>query len=170
MKKIGSVLVLMLMCLAMATVALAAGTRIEEIQYKGFGVIRIDFTRDCRWYPDAKFTLRGADAEPYDAIVLGGEEDEAYLFVRDLPENAEYDLIFELDGEIRELSFTAVTGTEFHFGPNGITEIIDNDRCDICREVGHDDDFCPKRFGNVELPEDPAQLARMFDIDPLPDR
>lgn len=170
MKKNVSLVVLLILCISITTGAFAASARIEEIEYKGFGVIKIDFLHDCRWYPDAKFTLTDPDAKEYETVVIGGEEDEAFLFVRDLPENVEYKLKFELDGNVQELVFTAVTGTEYHYGANGVTPIVDKDRCDRCGKVGHDDDFCPEIFANVALPEDLTQLALLFDIDLLPIR
>lgn len=167
MKKTISIVALILMCISLLAGASAAGTRIEEVEYKGFGIVKIDFTRDCKWYPDAQFVMTDVNGGPIEAAVIGGEEDEAYLFIRDLPENVEYNLTFTLGETVQELSFTAVTGAEYRFTADGVTAIVDNDRCDYCGDVGHDDDYCPKAFAGVELPDDAAQLCRMFDIDPL---
>ena len=170
MKKTISIVALILMCISLLAGASAAGARIEEVEYKGFGIVKVDFTKDCAWYPDAQFSMTDMNGSPVEAAVIGGEEDEAYLFIRDLPENVVYNLIFSLGEVNQELSFTAVTGTEYRFTADGVTAIVDMERCDYCGEAGHDDDFCPKAFANIELPEDPALLAKLFDIDPLPVR
>ena len=170
MKKTISIAALILMCISLLAGASAAGTRIEEVEYKGFGIVKLDFDRDVRWYPEARFSLTDAAGTAIEATVIGGDEDSAYLFARDLPENVETNLVFTLGESGQELSFTAVTGTEYKFTKNGVKAVVDKDRCDYCGQVGHDDDFCPKAFAGVQLPDDPALLARMFDIDPLPMR
>lgn len=167
MKKTISIVALILMCISLLAGASAAGTRIEEVEYKGFGIVKLDFDRDVRWYPEAQFALSDASGAAIEAAVIGGDEDSAYLFVRDLPENAEYDLVFKLGETEQELSFTAVTGTEYKFTKDGVTAVVDKERCDFCGQSGHDDDFCPKAFAGVQLPDDPALLAKLFDIDPL---
>ena len=128
MKKTISIVALILMCISLLAGASAAGARIEEVEYKGFGIVKVDFTKDCAWYPDARFSMTDMNGNPVELTVIGGEEDEAYLFSRDLPENVEYNLTFVLGETEQEVSFTAVTGTEFRFTANGVTAVADKER------------------------------------------
>ena len=42
---------------------------------------------------------------------------------------------------------------------------VDGEKCDLCGQSGHDDDFCPTRGTEDVLSGDADALARFFDID-----
>lgn len=144
--------------------AFAADSRIEGVEYKGFGILKLDFTRDCDWYTSAGITLRDMSGAEIPYTFIGGEEEEAYLRAEGI-EGKDLTLDFTLGETSQSLDFTAVTGTEYNFRGDKVKVEIEKERCDRCGEPGHDEDYCPERIDAAALPEDAAELARIFDID-----
>ena len=168
-KNIFTVTLALLLALALPA-AFAADARIEELEHKGFGVLKLEFSRDCTWYEEGRFTLSSDGAEvPFD--ILAGEEEDAWLYAPALSEGGNFALNFTLGETSQTLSFEALTGVKYVVYRDG--EVIaraDDDRCDFCRERGHDEDFCPERIDPAEIPADPRDVARYFDIDDFCER
>ena len=165
MKKSIALLLTLLLTLTAGT-ALAADARVESVEYMGFGIVEIDFSRDCDWYDAATITLADASGAELPIEYVAGEGDNCYLRAADLADNAACTLNFALGATEQSIDFEAVTGTEYNVRSNGgVNPRVDKERCDFCGEPGHDEDFCPERFSADEIPDDPDQLARMFDLD-----
>ena len=153
------------------TTALAADTRIESLEYKGYGVIKVEFARDCNWYPDAVFTLTGDAELPLTITPFAGEEEDAYLYAPEIISGGAYRLSFTLGSTEQVIDFTADTSLKFKINKSGVLNTkTDNDRCDFCRETGHDEDFCPQRVNEGDIPADLKGLAWYFDIDEFCER
>lgn len=158
---------LLTLCLALAPLtALADAARIESLEYKGFGVLELEFTKDCDWYASANLALSDAQGAVLSHIVIGGEEDNCYLRAEALQPEENYVLAFSLEGVEQEIPFQCVSGVEYKIGKDGeVAARTDDEDCDNCSAVGHDEEFCPERIDAAALPEDPDALARIFDID-----
>lgn len=167
MKKKITILLLTL-CLTIAPMtALAAGARVESLEYEGFGVLKLDFSRDCDWYESAAIKLTGADGAELPVLILGGEEEDCYLRAKDMQLGQSYTLSFSLDGETQEIPFECKSATEYLVNVRGeVSERPERDDCDFCRSLEHDEDFCPERIDAANLPDDDAdELARIFGIE-----
>lgn len=148
------------------TAALAADTRIESLEYKGFGIIKVEFARDCSWYPDAVFTLTGSDPLPLTVTPFAGDEEEAYLYAPEIVDGSAYSLHLSFGATEQVLDFTADTSLEYKINKSGELKVkTDKERCDFCRESGHDEDFCPERVNVGDIPTDLEGMAWYFDID-----
>ena len=153
------------------TGAFAADTTVESLEYKGFGVLKVEFSRDVSWYPDAVFTLTDSASLPVTVTPFAGEEEDAYLYAPDILDGGAYTLSFSLGSSSQTIPFEANASLEYKINKSG--EIIsreDKDRCDFCRESGHDDDFCPDRVNPGDIPADLDGLAWYFDIDEFCER
>lgn len=151
--------------------ALAADTRMETVEYKGFGVIKVEYSRNADWYPDAVFTLRDDAGFEVFLTIIAGEEDDAYLYAPDMLNNEAYSLQFVLGSTDQTVNFSAVTGTEYRINKNNeVNAKVDKEKCDFCRQSGHDEDFCPERVNPGDIPSDPASIAWYFDIDAFCER
>jgi len=163
--KLAALFLALILTLSLPT-AFAADSRIESVEYKGFGILKIEFTRDCDWYASSVITLTDTSGTEIPYVFLGGEAEESYLRAETLTEDTEFSLDFTLGETRQNISLRAETGTKFKVDANGNTkERKEDDRCDLCRERGHDDDYCPQRIDANTLPTNPDELARLFDID-----
>lgn len=150
--------------------AQASDSRIESLEYKGFGVLKLEFNRDTNWYPAADFSLSDGFNQ-LSITILAGEEDDAYLYIPEITDGAEYSLIFRLGVTEQTIPFTADSSIEYKINKNGeLKTKVDKDRCDFCREPGHDDDFCPEQVNPGDIPSDPEGIAWYFDIDEFCER
>ena len=147
--------------------ALAAGdARVESVEYMGFGIIELDFSWDCDWYGSATISLADASGAEVPFEAIGGESDNAYLYASTLADGAACTLNFALGATEQSVSFEAVTGTEYNVRADGsVNPRVENERCDFCGQSGHDEDYSPERVDANNLPADPDDLARLFDID-----
>ena len=170
MKKtsIASILVLSLILTAITAFATstAATAQIEEIEYMGFGIVKAELSIDCDWYASADVTLTDASGSALSFEYLGGEEDDLYLRAADIVDGDAYTLAFSLNGASQSVRFDAITGQSARIAADGSVKIQeDAEKCDVCGETGHDDDFCPTRVTEEVLSGDADALARFFDID-----
>ncbi len=138
--------------LALAVPALAENTaaqaRIASVEYKGFGIVEVDFTGDCDWQSGSAFTLTDGDGNALLYDVLGGDEDECYLQVTDLVENAA--CVLGLNGQ--NVGFQTVTGREYVLDLDDQIHLIYNmEPCDWCNSTAHDDDYCPEHWAGKEF-------------------
>lgn len=151
--------------------ALAAGVRMESVEYKGFGVLDIEFSRESEWFPAAIFTLTDETGLAIEATVIAGEEENAWLYAPEIVDGAAYSLQFVLGETDQTVPFTADTALEHRVNKNNeVTVREDREKCDFCRAPGHDDDFCPERINPADIPAEPADVARFFDIDDFCER
>ena len=147
------------------TAAFAANSTIESLEYKGFGILELEFRGKPSWYPDAVFTLSDG-LNTLSVTPFAGEEDNAFLYAPELIDGSEYTLSVSLNGSEESITFTADTSLEYKFNKNGELNVKeDKERCDYCREPGHDEDFCPERVNPGDIPADPESMAWYFDID-----
>lgn len=144
MKKKITILLLTL-CLTIAPMtALAAGARVESLEYEGFGVLKLDFSRDCDWYESAAIKLTGADGAELPVLILGGEEEDCYLRAKDMQLGQSYTLSFSLDGETQEIPFECKSATEYLVNVRGeVSERPERDDCDFCRSLEHERGLLP---------------------------
>lgn len=146
--------------------ALAAGARVESLEYKGFGVLEVELNMDCAWYPGAQFSLTNAEGAQIAVTPFGGDEEEAYLYAPEIIDGGAYSLRFALDEVEQSIAFTADTAEKYRVSAGGELIALKNDeRCDFCRAPGHNEDFCPERIDSAQLPDDLAALARLFDVE-----
>lgn len=167
MKKtiIACILVLALI-LSSALASSASSARIEEIEYKGFGIVKAELSRDCDWYASAAVTLTDASGNAVPFEFIGGEEDDLYLRAADIIDGGAYTLAFSLNGVDQAIRFDAATGQSCKIAADGSVSVkVDREKCDVCGQTGHDDDFCPTRVTAEILNGDADALARFFDID-----
>ena len=158
-------LVLALLFTAITAFA-AAAPRIEEIEYMGFGIVKAELNRDCDWYASADVTLADASGNALPFAYLGGEEDEIYLRAAEIVDGGAYTLAFSLNGADQSVRFDATTGQSCKIAADGSVRVkVDGEKCDLCGQSGHDDDFCPTRVTEDVLSGDADALARFFDID-----
>ena len=166
MKKTIIAIALTLALILTAVTAFAADSRIEEIEYKGFGIVKVDLTRDCDWYTSADVTLTDAAGNAIAYDYIGGEEDDIYLRATEIQDGAAYTLRFALGGTDQSIAFDATTGQSCKVSANDqVTVKVDKEKCDVCGQTGHDDDFCPTRVTEDVLNGDPIAMARFLDID-----
>lgn len=145
--------------------ALASDTRIESLEYKGFGILKLEFNRDTNWYPNASFRLSDG-LTSLTITPFAGEEEDAYLYAPEIVDGSEYSLSFSLGSTEQTIAFTADPSLEYKINKSGDLKLrTDNERCDFCREPGHDDDFCPERVNPGDIPSDLEGMAWYFDID-----
>ncbi len=166
MKKAIIASILTLALILTAVTAIAAGTRIEEIEYKGFGIVKAELTDDCDWYAAATVTLTDANGNALAYDFIGGEEDDFYLRAPEIQDGASYTLRFCLNGTDQSVAFDATTGQLNQISGSGQVNVkVDHEKCDVCGQSGHDDDYCPTRMTDELLNGDLAALARFLDID-----
>lgn len=166
MKKFLALTLTLILTLAAAT-AFAADARVESVEYMGFGIVELDFTWDCDWYQNGTITLTDANGAELPVLIVGGEAENCYLRSTGITDGGACTVNFTLGGTTQSISFDAVTGTEYYVrNDDSVNPRQDNDRCDICRQPGHDEDYCPQRIDAASIPDDDADaIARMFDID-----
>ena len=165
MKRLFSATLALAMIFALGA-ALAADVRMESIEYKGFGILKIEFSRDCEWHPGASFTLTDESGAAIPVEPFGGDEEEAYLYAPEITDGAVYSLLLTLEGTEQSASFTADSALEYRINKSGEVNVReDKEKCDFCRERGHDEDYCPERVNPGDIPADPEGLAWYFDID-----
>lgn len=147
-------------------VAFAADSRVESVEYEGFGILKIEFTRDCDWYASSTITLTDSTGADVPYVFIGGEDEEAYLRAETIVEGADYTVGFRLGGTEQSIAIKATSGVDFNVNKNGeVKERKENDRCDLCKSTEHDDDYCTERIDAQTLPTNPDELARLFDIE-----
>lgn len=162
--KLAALLIAFLLAFALP-MAFAADSRIESVEYEGFGIVKLEFTRDCDWFTSAKIALSDEAGAEIPYVFIGGEDEECYLRAETIADGAKLNLAFQLEGTSQNLSFAADTGVEYRVKGDDTTPRNEDDDCDRCRSRGHDEDFCPERIDAASLPDDPAELARIFDIE-----
>ena len=164
-RKLAALLLALILTLALP-VAFAADSRIESVEYEGFGILKIEFTQDCDWYASSTITLTDANGADVPFVFIGGEAKECYLRAESIANGAPYTLDFALEGTEQSVALCADTAAEFRLDANGeVKERARDEKCDLCGNRGHDDDFCPERVDAENLPSDPDALAKLFDID-----
>ena len=151
--------------LVLSFTAFAADSRVESVEYKGFGILKIDFTRDCDWYAASAIALTDMSGAEIPYTFIGGEEEECYLRADAPIEGTDVNLSLTLGETNQNLTFTAKAGVEYDFRGDNVNVKIEKEKCDFCRQPGHDEDYCPERIDASNLPTDPDSLARLFDID-----
>lgn len=152
--------------LSTALAASATSARIEEVEYMGFGIVKAELSRDCDWYASANVTLSDASGNAVAFGCIGGEAEEIYLRAADIVDGGAYSLSFSLNGVEQAIRFDATTGQSCKIAADGSVSIkVDREKCDVCGQTGHDDDFCPTRVTGDVLNGDADALARFFDID-----
>ena len=142
------VLILTLALILAAVTAFAATTgtasRMEEIEYKGFGIVKAELSRDCDWFASADVTLVDASGSAVAFEFIGGEADEIYLRGAEIVDGGAYSLGFGLNGAAQSVRFDATTGQSCKIAADGSVSVkVDRERCDVCGASGHDDDDCP---------------------------
>lgn len=163
--KLAALLLALILTLALP-VAFAADSRIENVEYEGFGILKIEFTHDCDWYASSTVTLTDSNGADVPFTFIGGEAEECYLRAESIVDGAPYTLDFALEGTEQSVALRADTAVEFRVDTNGnVKERTRDEECDLCGSLGHDDDFCPERVDADHLPSDPDALAKLFDID-----
>ena len=163
--KLAALFLALILTLALP-VAFAADSRVESVEYEGFGILKIEFTRDCDWYASSTITLTDSTGADVPYVFIGGEAEEAYLRAETIAEGGDYTVGFSLGGAEQSIAVKATSGVEFKVDANGgVTERKENDRCDLCKSTEHDDDFCTERIDANTLPTNPDELAKLFDID-----
>ena len=162
--KIIALLLALLLAFALP-LAFAADSRIEEIEYKGFGILKLDFNRGCDWFASAEIALTDDSGTEVPYTFIGGEDEECYLRAETLQDGASVNLAFRLGETVQNLRFNAETGVNYRVKGDDVSARSDNERCDFCRESGHDEEYCPGRIDPATLSGDPDALARIFDID-----
>lgn len=151
--------------LSSALAASATSARIEEVEYMGFGIVKAELSRDCDWYISADLTLTDASGNAVAFDFIGGEADELYLRAAEIVDGGAYSLRFSLNGVEQAVRFDATTGQSCKIATDGSVSVkVDREKCDVCGQTGHDDDFCPTRV-TEEMLGDADALARFFDID-----
>lgn len=152
--------------LSSALAASATSARIEEVEYMGFGIVKAELSRDCDWYISADLTLTDASGNAVAFDFIGGEADELYLRAAEIVDGGAYSLRFSLNGAEQAVRFDATTGQSCKIAADGSVSVkVDREKCDVCGQTGHDDDFCPTRVTEEILSGDADALAHFFDID-----
>lgn len=152
--------------LSSALTASATSAWIEEVEYMGFGIVKAEFSRDCDWYTSADLALTDASGNAVAFDFIGGEADELYLRAAEIIDGGAYSLRFSLNGAKQAIRFDATTGQSCKIAADGSVSVkVDREKCDVCGQTGHDDDFCPTRVTEEALSGDADALARFFDID-----
>lgn len=152
--------------LSSALAASATSARIEEVEYMGFGIVKAELSRDCDWYISADLTLTDASGNAVAFDFIGGEADELYLRAAEIVDGGAYSLRFSLNGAEQAVRFDATTGQSCKIAADGSVSVkVDREKCDVCGQTGHDDDFCPTRVTEEILGGDADALACFFDID-----
>lgn len=152
--------------LSSALAASATSARIEEVEYMGFGIVKAELSRDCDWYTSAGLALTDASGNAVAFDFIGGEADELYLRAAEIIDGGAYSLRFSLNGVEQAVRFDATTGQSCKIAADGSVSVkVDREKCDVCGQTGHDDDFCPTRVTEEVLSGDADALARFFDID-----
>lgn len=171
MKRLTAIFLALTLILALPAAFASTGVRLESLEYKGFGVIEVEFSRETSWYPDATFTMTGLLGEAVEITPFAGEDENAYLYAPGIVDGGSYSLQMVFGAVEQRIDFTAVTGTEYRINKNdAVTTREDKEKCDFCRERGHDEDFCPERINPGDIPSDPEGLAWYFDVDDFCDR
>lgn len=163
-RKLAVLLAAALLTLMLST-AFAADARIESAEYKGFSILKLEFTRDCDWYKSASIALTDMSGAEIPYTFIGGEDEECYLRTETPIDGLELNLSFTLGETVQNLGFAAETGIEYKFKGDQVQAKVEKEKCDFCRERGHDEDYCPERIDPASLPTDIDELARRFDID-----
>lgn len=166
MKKFIALSLALLLVIAATTALAAPDARVEKVEYMGFGIVELEFSYDCDWFQSAVIKLTDADGAELPFQIVGGEEENCFLRAATLADGANCKLDFALGGTAQSIAFDAVTGTEYYVrADDTVNPRVENDRCDFCGQVGHDEDYCPERIDANNIPDDIDALARMFDID-----
>lgn len=168
MKKKGfAALLALILVLGLAASAAAKPDQgIKSLEYKGFGVIKAELERKADWYNEAKITLTTKDGSELDWVYLGGDDEEFYLRSKELADGDACTLQFSLGDANQNITFDCNTGVEYRIKADGsVDPRKEDDDCDFCRSRGHDEDFCPERIDEANLPEDADSLARIFNIE-----
>jgi len=163
-RRLASLLLALAIMLALPA-AFAADSRIESAEYKGFDILKLEFTHDCDWFASASIALTDMSGAEIPYTFIGGEDEEAYLRTETPIEGLELNLSFTLGETSQNLSFAAKAGVEYKFRGDQVHVDVEKEKCDFCGERGHDEDYCPERIDPSALPTDADQLARLFDID-----
>ena len=162
----------MAVLLGLLTLASAAGlaetvslanelTYVESVEYKGNGIFEIEFMRNVAWRDD--FVLTGTDEAGGPLVVssLGGDASEMFVQVEGgIADDAL--VTFHLVGESGVIPAVGQATLNFKYanyceyclefghaemvcGARVASNARENDRCDLCGTLGHDDDYCPER-------------------------
>lgn len=167
-KRIFAIVLTLSLVLSMS--AFAADSRVESLEYKGFGILKLEFNHDTNWYPAAEFTLSDGFTS-LTVTAFAGEEDDAYLYAPEIIDGGDYSLGFTLGNTVQTIPFTADPSIEVKINKNGeLKTKVDKDRCDFCDVSGHDEDFCPERVNPGDIPADLGGMAWYFDIDEFCER
>ncbi len=101
---------------------------IDEISYRGKGVISVELEDDVNWSKDAKATVKDSDGKSYPATLSRKDDDDCRLTVKGLKEDAEYHVTItgvRLRGSKKAFAsvsglFKTTVGLEAHQGKNGV--------------------------------------------------
>lgn len=163
-RKLAVLLAAALIALMLPT-AFAADARIESAEYKGYNILKLDFSRSCDWFASASIVLNDTTGAEIPYTFIGGEDEEAYLRTETSIDGLDLNLHFTLGETSQSLSFAAKTGVEYKFKGDQVYADVEKEKCDFCKDRGHDEDYCPERIDPAALPDDADGLARIFDID-----
>ena len=186
MKKLTSV-VLALLVLAAGTGFAGENTPVElnwteRVLYWGSGIFEIDFMRDVPWRTDYIMTVVDAEGNPHTVSALGGDADEAVVQVQgDIRADIQYTFTMVSAENVIHAVGRSTRGTAvanyceycLEFGHDerecaarqaaGVNEV---ERCGLCGDLNHDDDFCPERRVGEEYCDECANYGHDDDFCP----
>ena len=88
-KRLIAISLALIAVLLLSVTAVAAIPLIKETEYKGNGVVEVEFTRDV-WYDDVKVTLTDEAGGAVSATVVELDDDELTFRAEDLQSDAQY--------------------------------------------------------------------------------
>ena len=142
MKKMAIFATVFALLLGTALATATSPALVESLEYKGFGVLAVEFWEDGNWVSESTFTITDAQGAPLEYTVLGGDEDDCYLMISALMDGSEYTFGYAA----QNISFVALADREYRVDRQGNVRIeYETDPCDYCGKTDHDDDFCPSR-------------------------
>lgn len=107
---------------------------IDEIEYRGDGIVSVELEDDVSWSKKAKATVTDSNGKSYTASISRKDDDDCRLTVEGLKSDTEYKVSISgvrLRGSKKDYatvsgSFKATIGLEAHQGKNGVTYRYDD--------------------------------------------
>lgn len=101
---------------------------IDEIEYRGNGVISVELEDDVKWSQSASAVVKDSGGKSYTATISRKDDDDCRITIKGLKDDTEYKVTISgvrLRGSKNQYSsvsgtFKTTVGLEAHHGKNGI--------------------------------------------------